>query len=154
MSTAAGRSIVVRVTGDRPVLLDLLFYLLVAASPTLIFWVALRLLPAACASFDEWRRVRRRSRRPAGPPLESVVANLRRLRREVRGRPQSNRVRQLALITAYDDTLVEVCGCIGVEAPLATAVGAERAFARLITEAALEEAGIALDPPGSGTAAA
>jgi hypothetical protein len=44
---------------------------------------------------------------------------------------------------------------VGVDAPLACAVGTEdRAFARLLTEAALEDAGISLDPPQDDTAAA
>lgn len=140
------------VTGDRPVLWGLLLYLVVAAAPTLIFWVALRLVPAALTALAERRR--RREPRPPGPPLEAVVANLRRLRREVRGRPRPTRVRRVALVAAYDDTLLEVCGLVGVDAPLAGASGPDRAFARLLTEAALEEAGVALDPPTGDTAAA
>ena len=44
------------VTGDRPVLVGLLLYLLVAAAPTIVFWVAARLVPAAV----EWVAERRR----------------------------------------------------------------------------------------------
>jgi hypothetical protein len=139
------------VTGDRPVLLGLLLYLLVAVTPTLVFWVALRLLPAAVTSFIDRRRARRL---PPGPCLESVVANLRRLRRELCGRAQPTQVRQVALVAAYDETLLELCGLVGVDAPLTDAAGSDRAFARLLTEAALEDAGIALDPPADDTAAA
>jgi hypothetical protein len=53
----------------------------------------------------------------------------------------------VALFGAYDETLLEACAMVGVDAPLATATGPDRAFARLLTEAALEDAGIALDPP-------
>lgn len=137
--------------GDRPVLLGLMLYVVVAATPTLMFWVVLRLLPRAVAACSE--RVARR-RPPSGPSCESVIANLRRLRREVRGRPQPNQVRRLALLDAYDETLLQVCRMVRVEAPLAEATGADRAFARLLTEAALEDAGVALDPPASGAAAA
>jgi hypothetical protein len=42
-----------------------------------------------------------------------------------------------------------VCRCIEVDAPLAAAVGSDRPYARLITECALEDAGIVLDPPGA-----
>jgi hypothetical protein len=140
--------------GESPVLTGILFYLVLAAAPTLIFWVVLRLLPGAFERVSERRKVRRARQQPAGPTLETAVANLRRLRREVRGRQQPNQVRQLALLAAYDTTLIEVCHRVGVEAPLATAAGQDRAFARLLTEAALEEAGIALDPPGGKTAAA
>jgi hypothetical protein len=130
--------------GDRPVLLGLLLYLLVAATPSVLFWAMLRLLPAAVTACAE-RRKRRHA--PPGPALESVVANLRRLRREVRRGCYRTQVRRMAVEAAYDDTLLECCRIVDVDAPLATAEGRERPFARLLTEAALEDAGIALDPP-------
>jgi hypothetical protein len=138
--------------GDRPVLLGLLLYLLVAAAPTVLFWVALRLVPAAVTACVERRRRRRRV--STGPALESVVADLRRLRREVCCGTHRTQVRRVALQAAYDDTLLECCRLVRVEAPLADAQGRERAFARLLTEAALEDAGIPLDPPGGGASAA
>jgi hypothetical protein len=140
----------VGVTGDRPVLLGLLLYLLLAATPTILFWVASRLVPAVLDRMAE----RRHRGEPAGPALECVVANLRRLRREVRARSQPTQVRRVALLAAYDDTLLQACGLVDVDAPLASAAGPDRPFARLLTEAALEDAGIALDPPQDGTAAA
>jgi hypothetical protein len=136
------------VPGDGSVLVDLLLYILVAATPTLLVWVAVRWLPPAVGYFLDLRLQRRR---PIGPSLESVVGNLRRLRREVRGRPPTQ-VRRLALLAAYDDTLVQACRIVGVDAPLMAATESERPFARLLTEAQLEDAGIALDPP-SGAAA-
>ncbi len=151
--------------GERPVLLGLLLYFLIAAAPTLLFWVALRVLPAVAGAVGERRRRRDAASRPAlaaADAIEAQVANLRRLRRSVRGRPRPTRLQRLALLGAYDETLVEVCRSAGVEAPLAELLdapiapgaGGDRAFARLITEAALEDAGIALDPPIGGTAAA
>jgi hypothetical protein len=140
--------------GDRPVLTGIVLYVLIAVAPTVLFWVALRLLPAAVNRISERRKVRRARERPAGPTIEAAVSNLRRLRRDVRDRQQPNRVRHLALLEAYDATLIEVCRCVDVDAPLATAAAPDRAFARLLTEAALEEAGIALDPPGGSAAAA
>jgi hypothetical protein len=130
--------------GDRPVLLGLLLYLLVAALPTVLFWAALRLLPAA---FMTWAERRRRRAAPPGATLESTVANLRRLRREVCCGCHRNQVRRVAVEAAYDDTLLECCRLVAVDAPLATADARERPFARLLTEAALEDAGITLDPP-------
>jgi hypothetical protein len=130
--------------GDRPVLLGLLLYLLVAATPTVAFWVALRLLPAAVTA---WAERRRRRRAPAGPALESVVANLRRLRREVCSGCHRTQVRRMAVEAAYDDTLLECCRILDVDSPLATTAPGDRPFARLLTEAALENAGITLDPP-------
>jgi hypothetical protein len=130
-------------TGDRQALLGLALYVLVAATPTMMFWLALRLVPAASTRIAERRR---RRHPPPRPSFEKVVCDLRRLRREVRGRPPTM-VRRVALLSAYDDTLIDLCRIVDVDAPLASATGHERAFARLLTEAALEEAGIALDPP-------
>ncbi len=145
------RRTVPKMAGDRPVLLGLLLYLLVAATPTVLFWAALRLLPAAVTA---WAERRRRRDVPAGPALESVVANLRRLRREMCRGGYRTQVRRIALQAAYDDTLLECCRLVQVDAPLAAAEGRDRAFARLLTEAALEDAGIPLDPPGGGASAA
>jgi hypothetical protein len=137
--------------GDRPALLGLLLYLLIAVGPTLVFWVALRALPAALGAFGE----RRRARRPAPhPTLESQVEDLRRLRRRVCARDRPTHVRRVALQAAYDETLVAVCDQVDVHSPLTEAVGRDRAFARLQTEAALEDAGIVIDPPVGGAAAA
>lgn len=143
-------------TGNRPALEGLLEYLAVAVTPAVLFWAVLRLTPVAGAALEA---LSRRGPRPAAPALEAAVGHLRRLRREVRGRTHRNRLRRVALLAAYDDTLLEVCALVGVDAPLAGVTGPDRAFARLVTEAALEDAGIALDPaPGGpasgGTAAA
>ena len=134
--------------GDGSVILDLLIYALVAATPTLMVWVAVRWLPPAVGYVLDLRLQRRR---PPGPTLESVVGHLRRLRREVRGK-HPTQVRHLALLSAYDDTLLQACQIVGVDAPLTAATESERPFARLLTEAQLEDAGIALDPPGAAAA--
>jgi hypothetical protein len=136
------------VPGDGSVILDLLIYALVAATPTLMVWVAVRWLPPAIGYVLDLRLQRRR---PPGPTLESVVGHLRRLRREVRGK-HPTQVRHLALLSAYDDTLLQACQIVGVDAPLTAATESERPFARLLTEAQLEDAGIALDPPGAAAA--
>jgi hypothetical protein len=136
------------VPGDGSVILDLLIYALVAATPTLMVWVAVRWLPPAIGLVLDFRLQRRR---PPGPTLESVVGHLRRLRREVRGK-HPTQVRHLALLSAYDDTLLQACQIVGVDAPLTAATESERPFARLLTEAQLEDAGIALDPPGAAAA--
>jgi hypothetical protein len=130
--------------GGRPVVEGLLLYVAIAVAPTVIVWLGVRVLPAVVTSL--WER-RRRSHRPTGPCLESVVANLRRLHRQVRDCRPPTRVRTVALLAAYDDTLLEACAMVDVDAPLATATGTDRAFARMLTEAALENAGVALDPP-------
>ncbi len=126
-----------------------MLFVLVALVPVLILWLGSRLLPAACSALID----RRDRRAPVGPSLECVVANLRRLRREVRGRTQPTQVRRLAVLAAYDATLLQVCAQVGVDAVLAGAPESERPLARLLTEAALEQAGVALDPPAGSSAA-
>lgn len=138
--------------GDRSALMGLLLYLLVAVAPTVAFWIALRVIPAAWARIEE-RGARRRE--VLGPSLQQVVADVRRLRRELRGRPATTHVRRVALLAAYDDALLDACRVAGIpDPPLAGAETPDRPFARLLTEAALEEAGIALDPPCGGSQAA
>lgn len=129
-------------------LLGLLIYLLVAATPTVFVWVAVRWIPPAF----EWvmEQTARRRKQPPRPSLESVVGHVRRLRREMRCEP-ANRTRRVAILEAYDRTLLELCGIVGVDAPLADADATDRDFARLLTEAQVEEAGIALDPPSEAT---
>lgn len=133
-------------TGGHPVLLGLLLYVAIAVAPPLVLWVSLRVLPAAVIAVCERRRADPMTR----PALESVVANLRRLRRQVRDGPQRTQVRTVALLAAYDETLLEACEIVGVDAALAASARADRAFARLLTEAALEDAGVALDPATEG----
>ena len=83
------------------------------------------------------------------------VSTVRRLRRELKGAPPTTQVRRVALQAAYDDALVDACRVAGIpDPPLAGAEGSDRPFARLLTEAALEEAGVALDPPCGGSQAA
>ncbi|WP_214364253.1 hypothetical protein [Pseudonocardia sp. H11422] len=138
-------------TGDRPLWAGMTLYLLITAAPTLLFWAALRVLPAVAA-----RRVRRRVA-PTGPSPESLVADLRRLRREMCGPPKRTRLRRVALLAAYDDVLIDLAGAVGVDAaPLAASREgtSERAFVRLQTEAAVEAGGIALDPPAAAGPAA
>lgn len=145
----AGPTTLDRVSGERSVLVGLLLYVLVAAAPTLLFWVAVRWLPHAAAAMAERRR---RGARPVGPPLESLVADVRRLRREVRA-PARTHVRRVALLQAYDEALLELCRALDVTAPALD--GADRAFERLQAEAAVEAAGVTLDPgPEHGRAAA
>lgn len=131
-------------------LVGLVLFVVAATCPALAVWMIVRMGPVVADRIGEWWRGRRCE--PIGQPLESVVASLRRLRHEIRDVPPTTNVRAQALAAAYDDVLIDVCRIVGVETPLAEAEGAERAFARLQTEAALEQAGIALDPPGSVTA--
>lgn len=153
MCAASPRRSLGPVAGDRSALVGLLLFVLVAAAPTVTFWLALQVVPRLLGAIAD-RRAERRPPTP-GPSLERVVADVRRLHREVRAGRATSRVRQVALLAAYDDALLTACTVVGVpDPPLAGAAERDRAFARLLTEAALEEAGVALDPPRGGTRAA
>jgi hypothetical protein len=141
--------------GDRAVQLNLLLYLVIAVAPTFLFWVVLRVVPLVVGAVRAIAASRRARRPPEpGESLENHMADLRRLRRRVVAGSQPNRLRRVALQAAYDETLLAVCDLVEVDAPLRDAVGRERAFARLQTEAALEDAGIVIDSPRGGAAAA
>lgn len=133
--------------GAGPVLTGALCMGVSVGAPVLIYYATGRWLPAMVDRIAERRKVRRAQQRPEGPSIETAVANLRRLRRQVQAADERNHVRHVALLQAYDTTLIRVCGYVDVEAPLAVATGSERPFARLVTESALEDAGIDLDPP-------
>lgn len=134
--------------GERPVLVGLLLYLLIAVTPTVLFWLCVRVVPQVGSRVIERRRSRRSP--PPGPPLERAVTDVRRLRAEL-CRPGRNQVRRVATREAYDDALAELCRILDVAVP--DLDGRDRAYARLVAEAAVEDAGVALDPPyphGSG----
>lgn len=129
-------------------------YLGIAVAPTLFCWAAARFAPALRDLLEHVLALRRPAPQPAGPSLESLVKDLRRLRAEVRGPGPPTRVRRVALLAAYDDVLLDLCRVADVECPLDGAPPGERPYVRLLTEAVLEDAGIALDPPREGPAAA
>jgi hypothetical protein len=80
----------------------------------------------------------------AGPPIERLAVELRRLH-AVRAdlRPVSW-VRHIGVEEAYDRTLAEACWALGVEQHVAEVPMADREFERLRVEAMLESAGLPL----------
>jgi hypothetical protein len=139
------------VTGERSVLLGLVLYLLIAVAPTVLFWACLRVIPRLAGALIDRRHARRAA--PRGPTLERTVADVRRLRGELRRPGHRSRVRRVATRQAYDEALVTLCEVLGLSVPPLD--GPDRAFARLLAEASVEQAGVALDPPGgTGHAAA
>lgn len=137
--------------GTSPLWVGLTIYAVVTLAPTLIFWAALK-VPSALAA-----RARRTTLPPSRPPIEELVADLRRLRRNLQAGTSRSRVKRVALQSAYDDVLLEVCEAVGVDTARLAATpeqGSERAFARLVAEADLESSGVELDPAGGGRAAA
>ena len=83
---------------------------------------------------------------PAGPPLQKLAADLRRLRPEVRFPRQGvTMARQRGIVAAYDQTLVQTAEALGLATTLAELPdGIDRGAERLRLEAALERAGISL----------
>ena len=99
----------------------------------LIAYVALAFLPgavfvAAAKALERWSRGGGRSRRgsdpdvePTGPPIEQLVADLRRLGRDYSRIAESDlprRQSRLQSVTlAYDDTLCACCTALEIPAP-------------------------------------
>lgn len=81
---------------------------------------------------------------PAGPPLEKLAADLRRLRAEVRHpRPGITMARQRGVVSAYDGVLVSTARALGVPTTLADLPdGLDHEAERLRLEFALEDAGL------------
>jgi hypothetical protein len=81
---------------------------------------------------------------PAGPPLEDLAADLRRLRPEVRSpRPGVGAARQRGIVAAYDGVLLQVATALGVPTTLAEVPeGLDHEAERLRLEHALELAGL------------
>jgi hypothetical protein len=99
---------------------NLVAYLALAFAPGVVFAVAARAL-------ERWSRGESRSRRsrepvaPAGPPIEQLVADLRRLGRDYSRIVESDlprRQSRLQSVTlAYDDTLCACCTALEIPAP-------------------------------------
>lgn len=164
---------------DRHILVGVLLYLVAVAGPALVIWAAVRLVPVVFALLFGWlhrlaarspspgmpsaRRLSLRAqgrpgREPSAASFEQTVRDLHRLRAELLGPPQGTNVRRVALLAAYDDVLLTLCRQVGIDpgldgAPVRGATEAERAFLRLQTEAAVEAAGVVLDPPRAGPTA-
>lgn len=81
---------------------------------------------------------------PAGPPLEKLAADLRRLRPEVRSpRPGIAMARQRGIVAAYDGVLVQAAAALDVPTTLAELPeGFHHEAERLRLEHALELAGL------------
>jgi hypothetical protein len=81
---------------------------------------------------------------PAGPPLEKLAADLRRLRPEARSpRPGVPMARQKGIVAAYDGVLVATARALDVPTSLTDLPeGIDREAERLRVEDALEAAGL------------
>ncbi|MBC3190107.1 hypothetical protein H7X46_03400 [Pseudonocardia sp. C8] len=150
--------------GNDPVATGIAVFLAISFGPAVLLWLLLR-VPTVVRRIAAAHR-RRRCPPPTGPPLERLVADLRRLHHLVLAAhppaPPTTRVRRLAVLAAYDDVLLATCRAVGIDDPplrawvedggTAGALDAGRDLARLRTEAELETTGVRIDPPGPAAA--
>ena len=98
------------------------------------------------------RRVRRRFSPapdpPAGPPIERIASDVRRVRTELRAlTPGLPMARRIGISRAYDDLLAGACRALDVPDTLSELPpGTDRDAERLRIEYELEEAGLRLSP--------
>jgi hypothetical protein len=85
---------------------------------------------------------------PAGPPIECIASDVRRLRAELLATaPGTPMARRVGVRQAYDDLLVDACRALGVPDTLSgMPSGTERDAERLRVEYELEAAGLRLMP--------
>jgi hypothetical protein len=118
---------------------------------------------AALWVLADWRLYRRRALRlalalhvvepppepPAGPPIERIAADARRIQAQLRHLPPGIPVAKLrGWQAAYDDVLVTACHALGLEQRLdLLADGSVRDFERQRVERMLEAAGLLLRRP-------
>ena len=124
---------------------------LVAAAliPVAVVWTLLhagRLGEAVAAAL---RRLGPRRPEAAGPPVEQLAADLRRLSAASREVPRgTSHARHRGVKIAYDSTLASACRALDVPQALETLpLGLDRDLERLRVEAALEEAGLRFRAP-------
>ncbi|MGK4597980.1 MULTISPECIES: hypothetical protein [Amycolatopsis] len=116
-------------------------YAVVAVAPSVLFWCALK-VPAGL----RWWRGRRRPELPAGPPIEKLAADLRRVHRQLAELPSgASAVRRYGTRQAYDALLVQACREVEVVHRLAELPeGFDREIERLRVEESLAERGLSV----------
>lgn len=116
-------------------------YTVVAVAPSVLFWCALK-VPALL----RWWRRRREPEVPAGPPIEKLAADLRRVHRLLAELPDgASAVRRYGTRQAYDALLVQACREVEVEHRLDDLPeGFDRGIERLRVEESLAERGLSV----------
>lgn len=133
--------------GLQSILIGIGWLAVIALAPSVLFLIVVK-VPRVLEAVRERRAARRRAGQPTGRPVEALAADLRRLRAELVSRRPTNNVRHTGLLAAYDDVLVAMCGRLEIATPLGElAHGRDRDVERLRAEAAVQDAGIRLDPP-------
>ncbi len=116
-------------------------YTVVAVAPSVIFWCALK----APAALRWWRR-RREPVTPAGPPIEKLAADIRRVHRLLAELPSgASAVRRVGTRQAYDTLLSQACREVEVSHRLDTLPeGFDREIERLRVAESLRERGLSV----------
>ncbi|HET8659833.1 MAG TPA: hypothetical protein VFM55_12640 [Micromonosporaceae bacterium] len=83
---------------------------------------------------------------PAGPPIEQIAADLRRLGRQRTGIATRSPVWFAAVQRAYEERLVQACRSLGVVQHLDELTGLDREIERVRVEGELQAAGLVLGP--------
>ncbi|MFD9889167.1 hypothetical protein ACFWY9_07490 [Amycolatopsis sp. NPDC059027] len=117
----------------------LVLYAVVTVAPSALFWCALRV-----PGLLRWWRERRRPPVPAGPPIERLAADLRRVHRDLaRCSPGTSAARRVGARQAYDTLLDQACRQIEVPHRLAELPeGLDRDLERLRIEESLRSRGL------------
>ncbi|SFP00527.1 hypothetical protein SAMN05421810_101662 [Amycolatopsis arida] len=118
-------------------LTNLMVYAVVAVTPVMVFWAALRLVAFA-------QTVRRTTPAMPHPPIERLAADLRRVRRTLADFEEGTPVvRRRGARQAYDALLIQACVALDVEHTLdRLPEGIEREMERLRVEESLRSAGL------------
>jgi hypothetical protein len=106
--------------------------------------------PDRIATWAGGRWPRKRCVQAAGPPVEQLAVELRRLAGVLLDPRPVSSVRRFGVERAYDETLGKACRALGIEHHLDEVRLSDREFERLRVEALLQDAGLVLRGPGCG----
>lgn len=122
-------------------LANLLLYAVIAIAPTAAGWAVLH---ASRPAKRVLARFRPPAPAPAGPPIQRLAADLRRVHRILaETAPGTPAARRAGTRLAYDALLVQACAALGVEERLGTIPeGTGREIERLRIEEALRDQGL------------
>lgn len=120
---------------------SLVVFAVVCVAPSALFWCALHV-----PGLLRWVRDKRVKPQPAGPPIERVAADLRRVHRLlVEYEPGTPAARRIGTRQAYDELLQQACRQIEVPHQLQELPeGIDRDIERLRIEQSLREHGLAV----------
>jgi hypothetical protein len=100
---------------------NVVLYIALAFLPGVFFAVAAKALERWSRGESRPRGVRRAAAEPAGPPIEQLAADLRRLGRDYSRIAESDlprrQLRLQGVTLAYDDTLCACCTALDIPAP-------------------------------------